>query len=174
MKVTEATTYGELAIERARLGIVSLTIRTIVPDGVVDPALIGRRWATARLAFGGLVEVTGADDIEALDNLFRTVEQVVGLEARMRAKYPENYDPATVPSGQHIALVTPHPCLGPVCTTCKDTHEMQLEDQKVMCTHCPTPCDDCRAGGNGAYCTTTPCSCHCHAKRRAELEALLQ
>lgn len=50
----------------------------------------------------------------------------------------------------------------PVCSVCGDTHQMQLGDREVMCTHCPVPCAFCRAGGNGPYCTTTPCRCHCH------------
>ncbi len=49
----------------------------------------------------------------------------------------------------------------PVCRVCNDTHRMELEDATVMCTHCPTPCKECRVG---AYCRTTPCSCQCHGK----------
>lgn len=50
------------------------------------------------------------------------------------------------------------------CETCKDTHMMTLGDREVMCTHCPVPCQKCRAGGNGAYCASTPCACTCHTK----------
>lgn len=50
-----------------------------------------------------------------------------------------------------------------ICTTCEDTHWMQLGDRKVMCTHCPTPCDRCRGGG-GAFCVSTPCACACHTR----------
>jgi chromosome segregation ATPase len=51
---------------------------------------------------------------------------------------------------------------GRVCSTCNDTHLMSLGDDEVMCTRCPRPCQKCRAGGNGAYCSTTPCACDCH------------
>src|SRR5690242_17955735 len=54
-----------------------------------------------------------------------------------------------------------------VCSTCDDTHEMTLhrpngDERKVMCTSCPVPCERCRAGGNGPYCTTPRCACDCH------------
>jgi hypothetical protein len=61
-------------------------------------------------------------------------------------------------------------CQPPVCSVCNDTHRMELRDRDVMCTHCPTPCQDCRAGGNGPYCETTPCSCSCHRERKADVE----
>jgi hypothetical protein len=51
---------------------------------------------------------------------------------------------------------------GRVCSTCNDTHLMSLGDDEVMCTRCPRPCQKCRVGGNGAYCSTTPCACDCH------------
>lgn len=57
-----------------------------------------------------------------------------------------------------------------VCGICKDTHQMQIgdsnygDDRMVMCTHCPRPCQKCRQGGTGAFCTNTPCSCHCHPR----------
>lgn len=58
--------------------------------------------------------------------------------------------------------------LGPVCSTCGDTHRMTLGDREVMCTRCPTPCEACRVrhrgSGAGAYCSATPCSCGCHAR----------
>lgn len=55
----------------------------------------------------------------------------------------------------------------PICDTCNDTHIMPLhndydEERQVMCTRCPTPCQKCRAGGNGPFCGETPCSCDCH------------
>lgn len=55
----------------------------------------------------------------------------------------------------------------PVCDTCKDTHWMPFGEDRhdVMCTRCPTPCQECRAGGNGPYCEKTPCGCACHAAR---------
>lgn len=61
-----------------------------------------------------------------------------------------------------------------VCSTCDDTHVMVLHEsgQEVPCTFCPTPCQDCRLDGRGAYCTTTPCPCRCHRKARIE-EAVL-
>lgn len=36
-----------------------------------------------------------------------------------------------------------------------------------MCTRCPVPCQECRAGGTGAFCGKTPCGCQCHDPRRA-------
>ncbi|MEO7895882.1 MAG: hypothetical protein ABIR65_01165 [Pseudolysinimonas sp.] len=66
-------------------------------------------------------------------------------------------------AAEHAARVIPPPA--PVCSTCSDTHMMPLgDDYAVMCTHCPIPCQRCRSGGNGPYCTTTPCGCECHAK----------
>lgn len=57
----------------------------------------------------------------------------------------------------------------PVCATCRDTHRMMLRDREVMCTRCPTPCEDCRERtrgfGAGPYCATTPCACACHVTR---------
>lgn len=56
----------------------------------------------------------------------------------------------------------------PICSTCGDTHMMTLhsdvgDEREVMCTRCPTPCQECRAGGNGPFCGSTPCDCPCHA-----------
>lgn len=53
-----------------------------------------------------------------------------------------------------------------VCETCNDTHKvMSVElDREIMCTRCPTPCKECRAGGTGAFCESTPCPCPCHEK----------
>lgn len=63
-----------------------------------------------------------------------------------------------------------------VCDTCHDTHRMWFGNAfaRVLCTHCPVPCQACQ-GGNGPYCETTPCSCSCHtpAKARAELRPSL-
>lgn len=53
----------------------------------------------------------------------------------------------------------------PVCSTCNDTHRMKLHGRTVPCTRCPTPCQKCRAGGNGPFCERTPCACECHAPR---------
>jgi hypothetical protein len=55
------------------------------------------------------------------------------------------------------------------CTHCGDTHTMQLEDSSVMCTWCPVPCQNCRAGGFGAYCAETPCLCDCHVVQEGVL-----
>lgn len=57
----------------------------------------------------------------------------------------------------------------PICSACNDTHTMTLRDRDVMYTHCPTPCQDCRAGGNGPFCATTPCTCGCHATRQTAI-----
>lgn len=55
------------------------------------------------------------------------------------------------------------------CNTCQDSHQMNSSSgYKVMCTRCPIPCQGCRANGNGAYCSTTPCSCKCHLTRDPE------
>lgn len=56
----------------------------------------------------------------------------------------------------------------PICKVCNDTHRMPWSNEdmpEVMCTFCPTPCQRCRAGGNGPYCEKTPCSCSCHGGR---------
>jgi len=50
------------------------------------------------------------------------------------------------------------------CEKCHDTHVIKCWDQDIMCTHCPVPCQKCRAGGNGPYCEHTPCDCSCHKK----------
>lgn len=61
----------------------------------------------------------------------------------------------------------------PVCKTCNDTHRMTRSregdnDQTVMCTYCPTPCEGCQSRspgrGSGPYCSKTPCACSCHSK----------
>lgn len=54
-----------------------------------------------------------------------------------------------------------------VCSTCRDSHRMWLEDldRWVMCTACPVPCQSCRVGGTGPFCESTPCKCPCHPKR---------
>lgn len=49
-----------------------------------------------------------------------------------------------------------------VCTVCDDSHVMALGEGSANCTHCPIPCQKCRAGGIGAYCEQTPCACICH------------
>lgn len=55
-----------------------------------------------------------------------------------------------------------------VCSTCNDTHRMELHGRVVMCTRCPVPCESCRQRvpgmGAGAYCAVTPCACPCHRK----------
>jgi hypothetical protein len=54
----------------------------------------------------------------------------------------------------------------PACSTCNDTHRMELREREAPCTRCPVPCQACR---DGAYCATTPCACACHARARAEM-----
>lgn len=63
----------------------------------------------------------------------------------------------TCPSGHGGAL-------GVSCMFCRDTREMRdAEVGRVwMCTHCPSPCEDCRTP-RGAYCADIPCPCLCHA-----------
>lgn len=50
----------------------------------------------------------------------------------------------------------------PVCSTCNDTHWVDTERGRQLCQHCPVPCQSCREGGNGPFCSETPCSCECH------------
>ena len=54
----------------------------------------------------------------------------------------------------------------PTCSTCNDTHRMQLGERSVMCTRCPLPCQDCRGRDRDPYCATNPCKCACHGRRR--------
>jgi hypothetical protein len=37
-----------------------------------------------------------------------------------------------------------------------------MNEEGWMCTRCPVPCQQCRAGGNGPFCERTPCYCECH------------
>ena len=57
--------------------------------------------------------------------------------------------------------------VAPTCERCDDTHRMELGGAIVSCTACPVPCQECRAGGVGAFCESTPCSCSCHVRARA-------
>ena len=53
----------------------------------------------------------------------------------------------------------------PICKHCNDTHNIENAfGERRMCTDCPTPCQKCRANGNGPYCQHTPCDCECHKK----------
>jgi hypothetical protein len=58
----------------------------------------------------------------------------------------------------------------PICSTCDDTHWMAVGGGTALCTRCPTPCQRCRAGGNGPNCEVTPCPCICHDKAPRMLE----
>ena len=54
-----------------------------------------------------------------------------------------------------------------VCSRCNDTHLIEHEGsrgyaRKIMCTSCPSPCEDCKGGPWDAFCETTPCPCRCH------------
>ena len=68
-----------------------------------------------------------------------------------------------------------------VCSLCNDTHKVPTPegdhgpfgDGTRMCTSCPAPCQKCRAGGTGAYCEHTPCSCACHEQRHPHTVARL-
>ena len=55
-----------------------------------------------------------------------------------------------------------------ICSHCNDTHFMMLRDARVLCTRCPVPCQECREGGTGAFCESTPCPCPCHRDRRLD------
>lgn len=56
----------------------------------------------------------------------------------------------------------------PTCTTCNDTHRMEIGDRTVLCTFCPLPCPKCASGnGKGAFCATARCECPCHAGKKA-------
>lgn len=59
----------------------------------------------------------------------------------------------------------------PVCDRCNDTHMMDLNGLVVMCTWCPVPCQECRIGGNGPFCETTPCRCKCHRRPNSPFPA---
>lgn len=65
-----------------------------------------------------------------------------------------------------------------VCSTCNDTHRMELGDREVMCTRCPKPCEQCRQRtpgyGPGAYCGETPCPCWCHRKSESDGQRYLR
>lgn len=56
-----------------------------------------------------------------------------------------------------------------ICEYCKDTHKMtwhddgEYETREVMCTRCPTPCNECGGKPLGPFCVKTPCDCKCHA-----------
>jgi hypothetical protein len=59
-----------------------------------------------------------------------------------------------------------------VCDVCSDTHVMDtVAGYSVPCTACPLPCDECRAGDIGAYCTEVACRCACHNARTTALIA---
>ncbi len=60
----------------------------------------------------------------------------------------------------------------PICDICSDSHSMELRGAIVCCTHCPVPCQDCRKGGVGAFCETTPCACLCHKNHPKYRKAL--
>lgn len=53
---------------------------------------------------------------------------------------------------------------GIVCKTCGDSCQMFHSglERYVPCIFCPTPCDECRSGGTGAYCSEVRCRCSCH------------
>lgn len=96
---------------------------------------------------------TDATVIEILDGLAYERTRADILETPLQRAEREAYE-------AYDATLTK-----PVCTTCNDTHTMQLENQgDVPCTHCPLPCQECRFEGYGAYCQTLPCDCVCHAK----------
>lgn len=51
----------------------------------------------------------------------------------------------------------------PTCTTCDDSHRMEIGVRTVPCTHCPRPCRQCASSnGRGIYCEVAPCACSCH------------
>lgn len=54
----------------------------------------------------------------------------------------------------------------PVCSVCNDTHYVDHDSGRQLCTSCPVPCQRCRAGGNGPFCESTPCGCECHLVSR--------
>ena len=54
-----------------------------------------------------------------------------------------------------------------VCRVCLDTH--RFPESGHMCTSCPIPCEECRQGGRGAFCESTPCACKCHRNWRASV-----
>lgn len=82
--------------------------------------------------------------------------QVERAQAERGGYLPQNTAHGEVVAGGRIIM----------CTACNDTHRLRLfsTGDIVMCTQCPIPCQECRAGGNGPYCASTPCTCECHRK----------
>lgn len=61
-----------------------------------------------------------------------------------------------------------------ICDTCNDTHMMNLNNQSVMCTRCPVPCQSCRGhNGTGAFCAAVPCACDCHDPLAKEIQRVI-
>lgn len=88
--------------------------------------------------------------------------------ARYVAEYDEYRDDHEDPNAiqgrieasARAPLAKPGGEVKPVCKVCGDAHRMP--NSGWMCVHCPTPCQECRAGGNGPFCAVTPCACACH------------
>lgn len=122
-------------------------------------ARVARRLVLRQEAFGPLDlaklgdwrRYRGRPD-ERVDEALLTIAEEIAAEDREQEEQHERDRDEVVPR--------------PVCSTCKDTHTMTLGDREVMCTRCPTPCEQCRQRdtgyGPGAYCATTPCGCACH------------
>jgi hypothetical protein len=73
------------------------------------------------------------------------------------------WPPPSLRNGKHHEDCEFH-VVAPVCQRCGDSHWIDTERGREMCTACPVPCEKCRRGGGGAYCSATPCPCGCHKK----------
>lgn len=61
-----------------------------------------------------------------------------------------------------------------VCTTCNDTHYMNVDERHVMCTQCPIPCEGCCGPPSGAFCEYTPCFCECHKSSYKKVDKIIE
>jgi hypothetical protein len=134
----KARTYGRIAYERG-LEIKQLRSQLESHRAVVEAAQAIRK-----------LRHSPADDADRR-----------GMTYRVHASEWERLDEALASAGSSPSTEPPAPAK-PVCSTCGDTHRMQLGERTVMCTRCPTPCEHCQAKPQGPYCATTPCPCECH------------
>lgn len=102
---------------------------------------------------------------------FDTHVQEAATNERLRREKAAAWEARTV--GANAAKNPPRKLSKiPVCDTCDDTHRMTLGEREVMCTHCPTPCQRCRADGTGAYCQHPRCPCTCHKRDAVVVPAM--
>lgn len=115
-------------------------------------------WVAELRGFGALPVCCLAPELE---EVLRLAEAVGAALEAVRG--------GPVPAVEFARLVSfergPHPLgrqVRVVCARCEDTHWVDVDHGRWMCTSCPRPCQKCRAGGVGAFCGTTPCACECH------------